>query len=138
MLFNTYRSKERAKGLEELKYILKVRSKVLIIHYSCESFLNHRNRVPRITSIAIHNLETGQTKSFSIHLSAQIKKVDIDRLSEEARNKLEKETLTEFYKFVSKHRSYKWVHWKMRDQVYGFEAISARSLVSKRCFFISI
>lgn len=120
------RSTERAKGLEELKYILKIRSKVLIVHYSCESFLNLRNRVPRITSIAVHNIESGQTISFSIYLTAQIKGLGVDKLSETLQNKLEKETLNDFYKFVRKHRSYKWVHWKMRDQVYGFEAINAR------------
>lgn len=120
------RSTERNKGLEELKYILKVRSKVLIVHYSCESFLNLRNRVPRITSVAVHNIDSGQTVSFSIYLTAQIKGLSVDKLSESRQNKLEKETLNDFYKFVRKHKDYKWVHWKMRDQVYGFEAINSR------------
>ncbi|WP_299818162.1 hypothetical protein [uncultured Pontibacter sp.] len=126
MITNSSRSKERARALEELQYILKIKSKVLVVHYSCESFLNLRNRVPRITSIAIHNLESGQTHSFSIYLSAQMKNVDINKLTETARDQLEKDTLNEYYKFVRKHKTYKWVHWKMRNQVYGFEAINAR------------
>jgi len=126
MIINSSRSIERARALEELQYILKIKSKVLVVHYSCESFLNLRNRVPRITSIAIHNLESGQTHSFSIYLSAQMKDLDMDKLTETARDQLERDTLTEYYKFVQKHKSYKWVHWKMRDQVYGFEAINAR------------
>ena len=44
----------------------------VVIHYSCESFYDRKNpRSPRITSIAIRNLESGQTKSFSIHLVAE-------------------------------------------------------------------
>jgi hypothetical protein len=44
----------------------------VIVHYSCESFYDRGSnpRSPRITSIAVRNLATAQTKSFSIHMVA--------------------------------------------------------------------
>lgn len=47
-----------------------------VIHYSCESFYDIKDgRSPRITSIAIRQLSSGQTTSFSIHKIAEIKGV---------------------------------------------------------------
>jgi len=38
-----------------------------VIHYSCESFYDRPNGAsPRITSIAVRKLDSGQTLSFSI------------------------------------------------------------------------
>ena len=55
-------------AVAKLKGILDNRASYLIIHYSCESF-RERNQAksPRITSIAIRSLESGQIESFSIH-----------------------------------------------------------------------
>jgi hypothetical protein len=48
----------------------------VVIHYSCESFYERDNpRSPRVTSIAVRNLDSGQTKSFSIHLVAERRKL---------------------------------------------------------------
>ncbi|MBC1300093.1 hypothetical protein GNF11_35475 [Nostoc sp. UCD122] len=47
---------------------------VIVIHYSCESFYDRPDgSSPRITSIAVRNLESGQTTSFSIHQVAERK-----------------------------------------------------------------
>ncbi len=46
--------------------------KVIVIHYSCESFYDRQEKTsPRITSIAVHNLATADTESFSIHQLAE-------------------------------------------------------------------
>ncbi len=61
-------------AVAKLKGILDNRASYLIIHYSCESF-RERNQAksPRITSIAIRSLESGQIESFSIHKIAEKK-----------------------------------------------------------------
>lgn len=47
-------------------------SNVWVIHYSCESFYGRpEGRSPRVTSIAVRNLGSGQTTSFSIHKAAE-------------------------------------------------------------------
>ena len=47
----------------------------LIIHYSCESFVDKEDgTTPRITTIAVRYFESNQTKTFSIQEVAEQKK----------------------------------------------------------------
>jgi len=101
----------------------------LIIHYSCESFYDIKDgKTPRITSIAVKYLTTAQTKSFSIHKVAELRKIPFDQISENY-DQLEKEMLKEFFKFLKEHKDYKWIHWNMRDINYGFEALKYRATI---------
>ncbi|MBL1408815.1 hypothetical protein [Sphingobacterium faecale] len=120
------RLKQRNEGLKDLEKSLENKAKTLIIHYSCESFVNLHGRSPRITSISIRNLQTGQTISFSIHIQAQINTLDFNNLSDEDYDKLEFDMLDEFYKFARERLKFKWIHWNMHDTNFGFEAISNR------------
>jgi hypothetical protein len=103
---------------------------VVVIHYSCESFYDRSNGAsPRITSIAVRNLSSAQTKSFSIHqIAERDKKVSIADI-EENYDDLEKKMLKEFYEYVETHRTHLWLHWNMRDINYGFPAIAHRYMV---------
>jgi hypothetical protein len=99
---------------------------VIVIHYSCESFYDRPDgSSPRITSIAVRNLESSQTTSFSIHQVAERKGYSANAL-EEHYNQLEKTMLEEFYDYVNHHSSHIWLHWNMRDINYGFPAIAHR------------
>jgi hypothetical protein len=52
---------------------------VSVIHYFCESFYDRPNGAsPRITSIAVRKLDTGQTLSFSIHQVAEREGIAFD------------------------------------------------------------
>ncbi len=63
------RRKDALKAIDQLEAR---RDNVLVIHYSCESFYDTQDgRTARVTSIAVRNLSTGQTSSFSIHKSAE-------------------------------------------------------------------
>ena len=58
----------RREAKKQLAKISDNRNNVVVIHYSCESFYDRPDGTsPRITSIAVRNLATGQTESFSIH-----------------------------------------------------------------------
>lgn len=126
MFFTSKRLKERKEGLETLEEILKNKSKSVIIHYSCESFVTNNGNTPRVTSICLRYLDTAQTKSYSIHLQAQFNEKDFNKLTSSDYDELEKEMLKEFYEYVEKHKDYKYIHWNMRDSNYGFEAIANR------------
>lgn len=126
MIFKSNRLSERQEGIDLLKQLQGNEAKILLIHYSCESFITGHGRTPRVTSISIRNFKNGQTFSFAIHLQAQISKLDITNLTDEHYDILEKEMLKAFYEFVENHISYKWVHWNMRNSSYGFEAINNR------------
>lgn len=126
MFFNSHRLRDRQEGLDRLKHLFKEKNKILVIHYSCESFITSHGKTPRVTSISIRHYESGQTTSFSIHLQAQFDKKDINNLTDSDYDELEKKMLDELYKYLEKNKDCKWVHWKMRDSNYGFQAISNR------------
>ena len=111
----------------KLVEICENKDRVLVIHYSCESFYD-RGEVesPRVTSIAVRNLATAQTKSFSIHQFAERgRKVSSGEI-DDYYDQLEKRVLEEFFDYAKKHEGYIWLHWNMRDAKYGFEALEHR------------
>jgi hypothetical protein len=119
-----YRRRQAAR--KELAGLIAHAGSTVIIHYSCESFYDRSDgSSPRITSIAVRNLESGQTASFSIHQVAEREKVVRDQIEGEY-NTLEKQMLKEFYTYVAEHKDFKWLHWNMRDINYGFAAIAHR------------
>jgi hypothetical protein len=117
--------KKWKKARAQLDLAFRDSAATLVIHYSCESFYERIDpRSPRITSIAVRNLESGQTVSFSIHLMAEQK----NRLSEidQHFDELEKEMLERFYEHAKVNQHRIWLHWNMRDANYGFPAIENR------------
>lgn len=97
-----------------------------IVHYSCESFYDRKDgSSPRITSIAVRNLATAQTQSFSIHQSAERKKIPLQEI-ENHYNALEKDMLGDYFEHLRQHQGMDYLHWNMRDINYGFAAIEHR------------
>ena len=120
---------QRRQAKKKLSELMSKSDQVVVIHYSCESFYDRPDgSSPRITSIAVRNLEAGQTTSFSIHQVAERKGYSASDL-EDHYNQLERLMLDEFYDYVRRHSSHTWLHWNMRDINYGFPAIAHRYLV---------
>ena len=117
-----------AKG--QLTEINKKRDNVVVIHYSCESFYDRPDGAsPRITSIAVRNLATGQTESFSIHqIAERDKKLTIEDINDHY-DELEKKMLEKFYNYAKGHQNHIWLHWNMRNINYGFAALEHRCQV---------
>jgi hypothetical protein len=102
-----------------------------VIHYSCESFYDRTDGTsPRITSIAVRRLDSGQTLSFSIHQVAEERGVSLGDV-EAQYDLLERQMLEAFYAHVGSHRGMRYLHWNMRDINYGFAAIEHRFRVLK-------
>lgn len=98
----------------------------LVIHYSCESFYDKADgKTPRVTSVAVRNLASGQTDSFSIHQIAEEEHVDFDKITDHY-DDLEKKMLDRYFEFIRNRQHCNWVHWNMRDVNYGFAAIEHR------------
>jgi hypothetical protein len=116
----------RKKAKNKLYELYERSETVLIIHYSCESFYDRPNgKTPRITSIAVRNLSSGQTESFSIHKVAELKNLAFEDIPQNY-DMLEKEMLYEYFLSIQSHKGHHWVHWNMRDINYGFQAIEHR------------
>ena len=123
------RIKRRKRALRRLEEVYDKAEYSLVVHYSCEHFYERPNgESARITSIAVRNLDSGQTESFSIHKIAEQENVPSEKITEKY-DELEKAMLKEFYGFVEAHQGYHWVHWNMRDINYGFPAIEHRCKV---------
>lgn len=126
MAHHLERLRNRRKAARRLASLFQHPEHILVVHYSCESFYERTDgRTPRITSIALRNLASGQTHSFSIHKVAEQSHV----LPAEVPSRyddLERATLDEYFEFAHTHQNYTWVHWNMRDINYGFQAIEHR------------
>ena len=124
-----YQKQKKAKQI--LNEIAQKPELYYVIHYSCESFYNIKDgRSPRITSIAVRQLSSGQTTSFSIHKIAEIKQISFTDMSDKY-DELEREMLNRFFEFLKNNSNMKWIHWNMRDGNYGFQAIEHRYEVLK-------
>ena len=125
--------KRQKQARSQIESLAKDAENVSIIHYSCESFYDRPNGAsPRITSIAVRKLDTGQTLSFSIHQIAERKAIPFDKI--EARyDELERRMLDAFYEHVGSHKGMKFIHWNMRDINFGFAAIDHRYGVLGGC-----
>ncbi len=123
------RLRSRKETLRILRDIDNRKDHVVVVHYSCESFYDRPDgSTPRVTSIAVRNLGSGQTESFSIHKVAELKKIALDQIADHY-DQLEKEMLDEFGEFLQQNSHCTWVHWNMRDINYGFQAIEHRHKV---------
>ena len=117
---------KRKQALQLLHNIIDSPRHTIIVHYSCESFYDREDgSSPRITSIAVRNLYSAQTTSFSIHQVAEKNLVAATAIPTNY-DRLEKMMLDNFYDYVRRHEGYQWLHWNMRDINYGFPAIAHR------------
>ncbi|MCK6580690.1 MAG: hypothetical protein L6Q98_21570 [Anaerolineae bacterium] len=117
---------DRREAKNELAELFKRAETTNLIHYSCESFYDRTDgSSPRITSIAVRNLNNAQTVSFSIHQIAEEQQVPSSEI-EANYDDLERKMLDGFFEFVHRRDTYHWIHWNMRDINYGFPAINHR------------
>ena len=118
--------KQQKAARVKLEALFQEPSTVAAIHYSCESFHDRaEGRSPRITSIAIANLATQQAESFSIHKLAERQSTPYASIESEY-DDLELQMLEDFFAYLKYNHQLKYLHWNMRDDNYGFQAIEHR------------
>lgn len=123
--------KRRKEARRTLSSLFERAKDVVVVHYSCESFYDRVDgSSPRITSIAVRNLASGQTRSFSIHQMAERKGIALGEIAKQF-NALEKQMLAAFYEYAKGHARCQWLHWNMRDGNFGFAALEHRAEVLK-------
>lgn len=112
------------------------REDYLIIHYSCESFYDLKGKSPRISSIAVRNLQFEQSYLFTIYKSAEKKNIEFENIVEHY-EEVEKSMLEDFYEFMKMNQHKKWMHWNMRDSIFGFKALEHRfSVLGGKPYFL--
>jgi hypothetical protein len=119
------RVRERKKSRQQIEDLYSDSMNVYIVHYSCESFYeNSTGGSTRVTSIAIRNLKTAQTKSWSIHKAAELEGC-LDSIPENF-PRLERMMLDGYFDFLRAYSNCHFIHWNMRDENYGFYALEHR------------
>lgn len=130
------RLRGRKKAREAINRIMDHPEDAFVIHYSCESFYDRADgKTPRVTSIAVRNLDSGQTESFSIHKIAEQKGIDFGEIHNHY-DELEKEMLEEYFQYAIENQGKMWIHWNMRDINYGFIALEHRLKALKGTPFV--
>jgi hypothetical protein len=109
------------------KQIKKHPERFYLIHYSSEGLFDDGldGMSPRITSIVAMHYATGQTVSFAIHVEAETLGIPRDKVIAKF-DDIERQLLTRFYDWARDRRERNWVHWNMRNIVYGFEHLEHR------------
>lgn len=121
-----HRIKKRKNTQKQMIELMDNAKTTLVIHYSCESFYDKKDgKTPRITTIAVRNLSSAQTDSFSIHQLAEEENIPFSNISDDY-DDLEKKMLDRYFDYLSRNQHFYWVHWNMRDVNYGFAAIEHR------------
>jgi hypothetical protein len=119
------------RGTDFWRQIKKDPKKFYVIHYSSESlFESEAVRAsgaisPRITSIVVQHFASGQTVSFSFHLSAEQLGIEFNKIDENY-NIIERDLLEKFYAWAKAHTDKTWIHWNMRNVTFGFEHLEHR------------
>lgn len=111
---------------DRLARLLAHPASVYVIHYACQSLdQDERHGTPRVTSIGARNLETGAVESFSVHAEANLAHLSPVQILSRM-DQLERAMLDKFFEFLKTQRAMRFVHWNMRDEVFGFPAIELR------------
>lgn len=110
-----------------LKGVLRHPERYVIVHYSSQSLFDEVEDAfsPRITSIVAMFYATRQTVCFSMHSIAE--ELGVDRLKvAESYDEIERALLSRFFKFAQDNFDKCWLHWNMRNTVFGFEHLEHR------------
>lgn len=154
------RVRERSRTRKKINEIYDDSINAYLIHYSCESFYVQPGQrgvggSTRVTSIAVRNLKSAQTKSWSIHKSAELKgqlaqlaailpgavavsagspavqqaPQVLQQLLSQTLDPLERDMLDGYFSFLEMRADATFIHWNMRDDNYGFSALEHRCRV---------
>lgn len=104
-----------------LRSVLDQGANTFAIHYACQSL--EAATTPRVTSIAIRNIGDGTSFTFSVHSEIELAAY---AGREPTLNDVELAVLQRFYRFVASHSRAVFLHWNMRDDIYGFPALEHR------------
>ncbi|WP_244134872.1 hypothetical protein [Burkholderia sp. BCC0322] len=98
---------KRAKA--QLNDLFKKPENTLIVHYLCELLYDQTKAdSPRVTSIAVRNLQSAQTYSLSIHFAAE-RAHALDQI-ENRHDEFEQAMLNDFFAFARDHQFHTWLH----------------------------
>jgi hypothetical protein len=122
------RERERAYAWQQLSSVFDAPDRAFAIHYALQRLNRDRSEPsPPVAAVAIRHIGTGNAHVFSIKREADIAGLDLSAaLSADRMNALEYSLLFKFNDFLAAHPEHLFVHWYMRDDRFGFQALDHR------------
>ncbi|MEA1997027.1 MAG: hypothetical protein U9N45_05285 [Gemmatimonadota bacterium] len=120
------RLNKRRKALRAIERIKESPERVFLINYSCECFDHWETvRTPRITAIAVHNLDSGPAAFFSIRKEAERLDIPLEEIDSRY-DELEKAMLGEYFHFIRSRDDSIFLRWDRGGVRYGFAVLEQR------------
>lgn len=122
------RERERAYAWQQLSAVFDAPERAFSIHYALQRLRRDQTELaPPIAAIAVRNLGSGQGLVFSIKAEADTAGLDLSSaLAPDQMSALEYSLLFKLNDFLSQYPEYLFLHWYMRDEKFGFQALEHR------------
>ena len=120
--------RERDYAWQQLSAVFRAPERAYSIHYALQRLRREQTDLaPPVAAIALRNVGTGQGLVFSIKAEADAAGLDLSAaLPAERMNALEYGLLFKLNDFLGQHADHLFVHWYMRDEKFGFQALEHR------------
>ncbi len=115
----------RQAALDEISRAASSRAHAFVLHYVGATFAAAERR---ITAIAARNLGSGVTECFEIESELRRNGIEPHHASNKELDQAERRMFDRFYAFVREHRNHFWLHWNMRNSMFGFPALENRQI----------
>lgn len=103
--------------LDQLRTKIRENHEFIAIHYGSQSFFEANTEPIAVSGVAIHEIATSTTISFSRQDAPPTERAD---------NEPETYVLRHFYDYLAAHPDATVIHWNMNRAEYGFEALGKR------------
>ncbi len=122
------KDRERAYAWQQLSAVFQAPERTFAIHYALQRLRRDQSELaPPVAAIAVHHLGSGQGRVFSIKAEADAAGLDLSSaLPAERMNALEYSLLFKLNDFLEQHPKHLFLHWYMRDDKFGFQALEHR------------
>lgn len=101
-----------------------------VVHYATGTRAGASAPTPPVTAIVVQHVLTGAQMTFAAITAAEAARVRPDEFLAKFPD-LEREALSAFTDFATTRLSAVWLHWRMRDALFGFDALKQRAAVRR-------
>ena len=121
-------ARTRAFAIQRLEALLQAPGRAFSIHYALQRLRRDAGDLtPPVAAVAVRNLGSGEQHAFSIKAEADRAGLDLSAPTTPAQLlQLEYSLLFRLNDFLERHGNALFVHWYMRDERFGFQALDAR------------
>ncbi|MDY3560227.1 hypothetical protein R5W23_001453 [Gemmata sp. JC673] len=100
-----------------------VTDELYVVHYAAGPRPNGYAPTPPVAAIVVRHVLSGTNITFATFTEAEVAGLPHDEFLTHLPN-LERDTLSAFTDYATNRPRAMWVHWRMRDAVFGFDVLT--------------